>query len=56
MTAELVTDGTIAQDSSQANGIWQLREGISVALRHAGVQARTKSELYEPSQLAKTVC
>ena len=31
-----VLDGTIAQDSAQAAGIWGLREGISVALKHAG--------------------
>lgn len=32
----LVEDGTIAQDSGQAAGIWSLREGITVALKHAG--------------------
>ena len=31
-----VLDGTIAQDSAQVAGIWGLREGISVALKHAG--------------------
>lgn len=31
-----VLDGTIAQDCTQVNGIWGLREGISVALKHAG--------------------
>lgn len=31
-----VLDGTIAQDSTQTAGIWGLREGISVALKHAG--------------------
>ena len=36
MEEEIVADGTIAQDSSQMEGIWGLREGISVALRHAG--------------------
>ena len=36
MEEGLVADGTIAQDSSQMQGIWRLREGISVALRHAG--------------------
>ena len=32
----LIEDGTIAQDSRQAAGIWQLRENISEALRLAG--------------------
>ena len=32
----VVADGTIAQDSTQAAGIWHLRESISVGLRHAG--------------------
>lgn len=31
-----VLDGTIAQDSTQTAAIWGLREGISVALKHAG--------------------
>ena len=31
-----VLDGTIAQDTTQVAGIWALREGISVALKHAG--------------------
>ena len=34
-----VLDGTIAQDSAQAAGIWGLREGVSVALKHAGALA-----------------
>ena len=34
-----VLDGTIAQDSAQAAGIWGLREGVSVALKHAGAVA-----------------
>ncbi|KAK9827995.1 hypothetical protein WJX81_006665 [Elliptochloris bilobata] len=36
MEEGLVADGTLAQDSTQVAGIWGLREGISVALRHAG--------------------
>lgn len=36
MEEGLIADGTIAQDTGQAQGIWGLREGISVALRHAG--------------------
>jgi len=36
MEEGLVVDGTIAQDSVQVAGIWGLREGISVALKHAG--------------------
>ena len=36
MEEELVVDGTIAQDTSQMHSIWGLREGISVALKHAG--------------------
>ena len=32
----LVLDGTIAQDSTQAKGIWYIREGITEALRHRG--------------------
>lgn len=36
MEEGLVLDGTIAQDSTQTAGIWGLREGISVALKHAG--------------------
>ena len=36
MEEGLIADGTVAQDTSQAQGIWGLREGISVALRHAG--------------------
>lgn len=41
MEEGLIADGTIAQDTGQAQGIWGLREGISVALRHAG-QASTR--------------
>lgn len=37
MEEEMVLDGTIAQDSAQIAGIWGIREGISVALKHAGV-------------------
>eukprot|EP00884_Botryococcus_braunii_P004609 jgi/Botrbrau1/14149/Bobra.182_3s0090.2 len=36
MEEGLVEDGTIAQDSVQAAGIWAIREGITVALKHAG--------------------
>ena len=36
MGEEMVLDGTIAQDSAQIAGIWGIREGISVALKHAG--------------------
>lgn len=36
MEEGLVEDGTIAQDSGQAAGIWAVREGITVALKHAG--------------------
>ena len=36
MEEGLVADGTLAQDSTQVAGIWGLREGISVALKHAG--------------------
>jgi len=36
MEEGLVADGTIAQDSAQVAGIWALREGVSVALKHAG--------------------
>ena len=36
MEEGLVVDGTIAQDSAQVAAIWGLREGISVALKHAG--------------------
>ncbi len=36
MEEEMVLDGTIAQDSAQIAGIWGIREGISVALKHAG--------------------
>ena len=32
----IVTDGTLAQDGSQAAAIWGLRESISEGLRHAG--------------------
>ena len=32
----MVLDGTIAQDTTQIAGIWGIREGISVALKHAG--------------------
>lgn len=31
-----VVDGTMAQDDSQAGGIWRVRECISEALKHAG--------------------
>jgi D-2-hydroxyglutarate dehydrogenase len=31
-----VADGTLAQDTSQAAGIWRIREGITEALRHRG--------------------
>ena len=34
----MVLDGTIAQDSAQIAGIWGIREGISVALKHAGAR------------------
>ena len=43
----LVTDGTIAQDSTQAKGIWYIREGITEALRHRGAAARTLGELVD---------
>lgn len=33
---ELISDGTIAQDSAQAAAIWHLREGITEGLRHRG--------------------
>jgi len=36
MEEEMVLDGTIAQDTTQIAGIWGIREGISVALKHAG--------------------
>ena len=36
MEEGMVLDGTIAQDSTQIAGIWGIREGISVALKHAG--------------------
>lgn len=36
MEEEMVLDGTIAQDTTQVAGIWGIREGISVALKHAG--------------------
>jgi hypothetical protein len=39
----LVLDGTIAQDSTQTAGIWGLREGISVALKHAGAPSVTQN-------------
>ena len=32
----IIADGTIAQDSTQQAGIWNLRESISEGLRHAG--------------------
>lgn len=35
--AEIIADGTIAQDSTQQAGIWNLRESISEGLRHAGM-------------------
>ena len=34
---KIITDGTIAQDSSQQASIWNLRESISEGLRHAGI-------------------
>lgn len=36
MAAELIVDGTIAQDSGQAQGIWELRESVTEALRVRG--------------------
>jgi D-2-hydroxyglutarate dehydrogenase len=36
MSAGVVIDGVMAQDSIQAAGIWKLREGITEALRHRG--------------------
>ena len=42
-----VSDGTLAQDSSQAAAIWGLRENISEGLRHAGA----RSYLAAPWQL-----
>ena len=42
-----VLDGTIAQDSTQVAGIWALREGISVALKHAGAAHHTVNDLHE---------
>ena len=38
MEEGMVLDGTIAQDSTQIAGIWGIREGISVALKHAGAR------------------
>lgn len=38
MEEGMVLDGTIAQDSAQIAGIWGIREGISVALKHAGAR------------------
>ena len=38
MEEGMVLDGTIAQDSTQIAGIWGIREGISVALKHAGTR------------------
>jgi hypothetical protein len=48
----LVADGTIAQDSAQVAGIWALREGVSVALKHAGappVPARRRASRWRPA-------
>ncbi len=42
MEEGLVADGTIAQDSAQVAGIWALREGVSVALKHAGAPPRPR--------------
>jgi FAD/FMN-containing dehydrogenase len=36
MASGTVTNGTIAQDGTQSDAIWYLRENISTALRHAG--------------------
>jgi len=36
MSAGVVVDGAIAQDSAQAASMWKLREGITEALRHRG--------------------
>ncbi len=36
MDEGLVVDGTMAQDDTQAAGIWRVRECISEALKHAG--------------------
>jgi D-2-hydroxyglutarate dehydrogenase len=36
MSAGVVIDGAIAQDSAQAASMWKLREGITEALRHRG--------------------
>jgi hypothetical protein len=46
MEEGLVSDGTIAQDSTQAAAIWAIREGISVALTHAGTQACSSSSSF----------
>ncbi len=52
MEEGLVADGTIAQDSAQVAGIWALREGVSVALKHAGApiaQARRRRGRRRPA-------
>ncbi|KAL4854460.1 D-2-hydroxyglutarate dehydrogenase [Chlorella vulgaris] len=36
MEEGLVSDGVLAQDSAQVQQVWQLREGITTALRHRG--------------------
>ena len=35
--AELVLDGVVAQDETQAARLWSLREQIAVGLAHAGM-------------------
>ncbi|KAK9797831.1 hypothetical protein WJX73_005363 [Symbiochloris irregularis] len=49
MEEGLIADGTIAQDTGQAQGIWGLREGISVALRHAGATYKYDLSLPPPA-------
>lgn len=34
---EEALDGVVAQDASQAKGLWGLRENVPVALGHRGV-------------------
>lgn len=34
--SRLLADGVLAQDSAQVQQVWQLREGITTALRHRG--------------------
>lgn len=36
LAKELITDGTVAQDTSQADSFWRVREGIGEALTKAG--------------------